>query len=280
MSVSPAYGAHAPNAFQRACIDFTRAAPAGGLIRTAASAVYRAALAAGGGVFDVDTYGRRFRFHPRDNLADKRALFFPRHWDAVERQVLLDAVTPGFVFLDVGANSGLYAVIVAGAAGPSGRVAAVEPQPDVKDWLAFNIAANPDGAPITHIDAALAGERGEAELHLAARNRGTASLGRGDGPTVTVPTLGLLDLMDDLGIERADALKIDIEGAEDRVMPPFFARCPRERLPRLILMETLSPDWSVDCVALAKQTGYETVADTRRNIALRLKSADDTGGRA
>jgi FkbM family methyltransferase len=270
MTDAPPYGACAPNAFQRACIDFTRAAPPRGPVRAAASLVYRAALAAGDGVFDVDTYGRHIRFHPRDNLADKRALFFPRHWDAVERKALLEAVAPGFVFLDVGANSGLYSLIVAGAAGPAGKVIAVEPQPEVKDWLAFNIAANADGAPIVHVDAAVAGGRGEAELHLPARNRGTASL-RGDGgPTVKVPTLGLLDLMDDHGVERADALKIDIEGAEDRVMPPFFEACPRARLPKMILMETLSRDWSVDCVDLAKRAGYAAVADTGRNVVLRL----------
>src|SRR5690606_27108010 len=131
-------------------------------------------------------------------------------------------ITPGFRFIDIGANTGLYSLFVAARAGADATIIAVEPQPEVKDWLAFNVAAN-GFATIHHVDAAVAAGPGTARLSLPARNRGAASIARADepklateAPTVEVSTLGILDLMDRFGIERADALKIDIEGAEEQ----------------------------------------------------------------
>ncbi len=83
-----------------------------------------------------------------------------------------------------------------------------------------------------------------------------------------VPTIGLFELMDYQGMERADALKIDIEGAEDTVMPAFLERCPPERLPRMIIIEILAQTWSVDCVQLAKDKGYAPLTQNKRNMVL------------
>lgn len=269
-AVSPAdppFGALAPNPLQAALIALVRAAPARGLGRLITSPVRRLLMASLSGPIDVETLGFKARLDPRDNLSDKRAALIPAAFDAAERAVLADAITPGFVFIDAGANTGLYSLFVAARAGPAARIVAIEPQPGVKERLAFNIAANGFADRIRVVACALAEGPGEAILHLPGHNRGQASL-QGDGAGVAVPTAALMAVMEEAGVTQADALKIDIEGAEERVLPAFFAACPKHRLPKLLLMER-NPGWATDCVGLAQAAGYRIVLDVGRNVVLR-----------
>lgn len=265
MSDDPPFGTYAPNAYQRALMAYTHSLPEAAAKHLAAPA--RALLLASiAGPIDAEPYGFKARLYPHDNLTDKRALVTPQCFDPRERAALAEHITPDFTFIDAGANTGLYSLFVALRAGPGARILAIEPQPGVKERLRCNIALN-GFSQIAHADTALAEGRGEARLSAPEKNRGEATIvDTTDG--VVVPTIGLFELMDEHGIARADALKIDIEGAEDRVLPPFFERCPGERLPRLLVMETLSRSWRVDCVALAKAAGYQTKVDTGRNLVL------------
>jgi FkbM family methyltransferase len=262
----PPWGAFAPNALERAILSATEAAPRRGLTRTLASAARGIMVLWRRGPVDVEVYGFKARLHHAENLADKRALFYPRHWDPAEREILATLIRPGFRFLDVGASTGLYSLFVAARA-PEAIIVAVEPQPDVKEWLAFNIAAN-GFTTIRCVDAAVAAGPGTATLNLSDRNRGAASLAKPGDRSIEVPTVGLLELMDRHGVERADALKIDIEGAEDIALVPFFESCPRERLPGCIIMEPNTKHWRVDCIELARRAGYVVRATTRMNTVL------------
>ncbi len=274
MARVPPWGALAPNAVERAVLAATRAAPRRGVRRTLASAARGVMKAWRRAPVDVEVYGFKARLHHRENLADKRALFYPRYWDATERDILASLIGPGFRFIDIGANTGLYSLFVAARAGPDALIVAVEPQPEVRDWLAFNVAAN-GFATIRCVGAAIAAGPGTARLALPTRNRGAASITRAaepkrrvESPTIEVATLGVLDLMDQFGIERADALKIDIEGAEDLALEPFFTACPPERLPAHIFMEANARLWRVDCVELARRAGYVERARTSMNTVL------------
>ncbi len=266
----PPFGAYAPGAFHGALLSITRSLPASKLGRSLASPVKNLILATRSNPVDIETFGAKTRLHPHDNLTDKRALVTPQLFDPVERAALAERFGDRFCFIDAGANTGLYSLFVAAAVGPGAKVIAIEPQPVIRERLAFNIDAN-GFSQISHADVALAEGPGVAHLVVRATNLGSSGLASGDGATeqiIDVPTAGLLEVMDAHGIERADALKIDIEGAEDRVLPGFFRDCPVERLPGLIIMETLSDSWQVDCVGLAKQIGYRAVGQTRRNILL------------
>lgn len=260
------WGAFAPSAFERAILEATARAPRRGPGRALAS-LQKGLIKGRRTPIDVEVYGFKARLHPRENLADKRALYHPRLWDSEERRILADLIRPGFRFIDVGANTGLYSLFVAARAGADALIVSVEPQPEVKDWLAFNIAAN-GFTTIRHVDAAIAAGPGTVKLSLSDRNRGAASIAHEGERTVEVPTMGLLDVMDRFGVERADALKIDIEGAEEQALVPFFAQCPPARLPAHIFMESTNAHATVDCVELVKRSGYVVRATTSMNTVL------------
>jgi FkbM family methyltransferase len=134
---------------------------------------------------------------------------------------LLLGQTADFVFVDIGANQGLYSLVA--AQNPRCRqIIAFEPVPATHALLAANVALN-DGASRTVLhQLAIAATVGEVQISVAADHTGTATLaGREDAKTdggVTIQTINA-PLLDPL---LAGALplfvKIDVEGLEAEVI--------------------------------------------------------------
>ena len=58
------------------------------------------------------------RLYPQRNVAEKRLAFTPQYFDAPERALLAERLKGEFVFLDVGASVGGYALFAARFGGP------------------------------------------------------------------------------------------------------------------------------------------------------------------
>jgi FkbM family methyltransferase len=137
------------------------------------------------------------------------------------------APRPGSVVVDVGANIGLFALrhALAGA-----RVFAVEPHPGAFGRLRRNIGANGLDGRVTALPWALGGASGWARLVGAPVTPRTRVV---PDPAGTVPLRTLDSLVADLGLERIDLLKLDVEGAEVAVLRGGRRALPRVR--RLVL---------------------------------------------
>ena len=89
--------------------------------------------------------------------------------------MLETALTPGFVFVDIGANAGAYTLFVAHRVGSSGKVLAVEPHPTARQRLQCNLDLN--GIDwVTIAPVALAEGPGVLSLFINDRNIGSSSL--------------------------------------------------------------------------------------------------------
>jgi FkbM family methyltransferase len=217
---------------------------------------------------DVERYGARMRLHPYNNNCEKKVLFTPQFFDPVERRLLAERLRPDCVFIDVGANVGAYTLFVAGQSGPGARILAVEPQPDIFDKLAFNIAQNPFGT-VKAVACAVADAPGELTLFVDQRNSGESSLkvvGTNEGAAIQVPAVTLLDLVRGEGISRIDAIKLDTEGAEDLILEPFLRTAPPSLHPGLIILEDGTDLWQTDLAALLTSHGYRRIERTRLNL--------------
>jgi FkbM family methyltransferase len=174
------------------------------------------------------------------------------------------------VFIDVGANVGLFSLFVAAQSDSHARILAIEPEPGNFARLQFNLAANP-GLPIEPVPLALGDADGEVVVEINTRDRGgTRTRQATAADPVRVPCRPLLALLRERGIERIDALKIDVEGAEDKVLAPFFRDAPRSLWPELILLEDTSILWAMDLFGLLERCGYRVAARTRLNVMLTL----------
>lgn len=222
----------------------------------------------GGRPLDVERYGARMRLHPYNNNCEKKVLFTPQFFDSQERAILKARLTDDAVFLDVGANIGAYALFVAALTGPRARILAVEPQPDVFDRLVYNIGQNPFGT-VKAIACAVADRAGELTLFIDPRNRGESSVkivGTHKSAAIRVPAVTLLSLCRSEGIERIDAIKLDVEGAEDLILEPFLREAPESLRPSLLIVEDGTEQWQMDLPALLEGYGYRRIARTRLNL--------------
>jgi FkbM family methyltransferase len=275
------WGSHAPRGVDRAVLAMTRAMPNNWLGLRLAMALRKIVMShLGDGALDTMLWNMRLRLYPRRNGCEKNALFTPQMFDVMERRVLADAVRQrldaraNFTFVDVGANVGLYSLFVTACGGTSARVLAIEPQPGILDRLRFHLAAN----ALDNIDVlacALGDRSGEATLIINDSDSGGTHLDKeglpaADGRRVSVPCKPLTDVLKEAKIAAIDALKIDVEGAEDLVLAPFLRDAPRSLLPRLILIEDTRGVWNVDLFALMAERGYAVAERSRQNVALRL----------
>jgi FkbM family methyltransferase len=218
---------------------------------------------------DVERMGARFRLYPDRNVCEKRILFTPDYFDRTEREFLASRIGPNFVFLDIGANVGGYSMAMAALAGPGSRILAVEPQPRIFERLIFNIGQNPFGT-VKAVDCAVADRNGEVTLFIDPRNQGESSVkivGSTGQTQLKVPARTLLDLVTQEGVDHVDAIKIDVEGAEDLILEPYFREAPEALWPKAILMENSVGVWQIDLPKLLNEKGYRPVAMMRRNLA-------------
>lgn len=266
-----AFGAHALTSWQNAVVLMTRRLPDTWLGRRLALWLRKPVLwSLPHCPIDLELLGFKMRLMPYDNVSEKRVMFTPQFFDTAELACLRARITPnGFQFVDVGANAGLYSLFVAARGGIDAKILAVEPQPVMLERLETNILLN-QFTTIQVAPVAVADEVGEIDLHLHATNRGEASISVEGGETVTVPCKPLLMLLDEAKITQPDAMKIDIEGAEDIVLGHFLRTAPRDRWPKILFMERNSHKWREDVLALALSAGYRELPAGRMNVILEL----------
>jgi FkbM family methyltransferase len=193
-----------------------------------------------GGSFDArlpsDAGGFRFACDLRDLIA--REVFFTGAYGPQETALLRAVLRPGSTFVDVGANWGYFTLLGAHLVGAGGRVAALEPDPRLFAMLAANLAAN-GLARVAALPVAAAAR--DAALTLAGHhpdggNWGVSSLvAGGDGPRFEVRGRPVDGVLDELGIERVELLKMDIEGAEDAALVGMADGLARGRYRRVLL---------------------------------------------
>jgi FkbM family methyltransferase len=263
------FGAHAPTGFARWAIERTRTLPnrwasrrLGFLLR------HLAVRSLAGRPLDVETLGARMRLYPYNNVCEKRILFTPQFFDPEERAILESRIGERFSFVDIGANVGAYTLFVAARAGAAGRILAVEPQPEIFDRLAYNIRQNPFGT-VKAVACAVADKTGELTLFLDPSNKGESSVkvvSSTQTGSVRVPAVTLVDLLHQEGFSHVDAVKLDVEGAEDLILDPFFRDAPASLHPSLLIIEDGRDQWQMDLPALLQRRGYRLLAQTRLNL--------------
>jgi hypothetical protein len=76
----------------------------------------------------------------------------------------------------------------------------------------------------------------------------------------------LLDLLNREGLTRVDAIKLDVEGAEDLVLGPFFRDAPASLYPSMFIVANVPERWQVDVVGLLASKGYRQILETKMNL--------------
>jgi FkbM family methyltransferase len=160
---------------------------------------------------EMNVWDRRMRAASLDRLV---ALGLHRlGWMGHDEAILLRRlVRPGMHLVDVGANIGLYSLLLARLVDRSGSVQAFEPEPNLFAILRENCVSN-NATNVFPFQCALGRVHGLASFHRSAFNSGDNRLGRASVgyDAVEVKVERFDDLQPD---SRPDFVKIDVQGHE------------------------------------------------------------------
>ena len=220
-------------------------------------------------VVDVQRFGLQWRLHRFGNVSDSRLLRRPDSFETEEISFILDRAVGNFVFIDVGANCGYWSLRIADKLAGQGSVIAIEPQPVMLERLRYNARVN--ALHLNHILGCVVGSQsGAAMLKLDERNLGRSRVS--DAGSLRVEMRTLLDIVQLAGLSRIDAIKVDVEGHEDRVLVPFLRNAADALLPEAIVAEcSWSGSWEDDWLAPARERGYREVRRTRNHNVILVR---------
>jgi FkbM family methyltransferase len=158
-------------------------------------------------------------FFPAQRMGFGKFIFAFREYYEPELAYLEKILSAGKVFIDVGANFGVYTLVASKLVGESGSVLAFEPAAQSFAILRQNIGLN-HFSNVRAFQVALAQTRSKAWLYHGWDPVGN-SLGKDplcgtEGEEVQTEALD--KLIEENGIDRVDAIKIDVEGAEELVL--------------------------------------------------------------
>jgi FkbM family methyltransferase len=160
---------------------------------------------------EINVWDRSMRAASLDRLV---ALGLHRlGWMGRDEAILLRRlVRPGMHVIDVGANIGLYSLLLARLAEPGGSVLAFEPEPNLFAVLRENCLSN-GATNIILFQCALGQTNGLALFHRSLFNSGNNRLGRASAGHDAVEVK--VERFDDLRPDsKPDFVKIDVQGHE------------------------------------------------------------------
>jgi len=140
-------------------------------------------------------------------------------------QIVRDHIDPNRDAIDVGANVGLFTVLLSNLLSSANKVLAIEPTPGALKYLRRNIEMNQQGSRVVVFDGVATNTTGEARLNVIAGMEEYSTLGAMAHPAVSgrshqqlaVASDTIDSLVSRFGL-RPGFLKIDTEGSEYDVL--------------------------------------------------------------
>lgn len=190
------------------------------------------------GILLTQAQGLKMYINATDDVIGPEILAYGCH-EEYETELFKKALSPSMVIADIGANMGYYSLIAAKLVGGRGKVYAFEPDPTNYDLLVANIHAN-NFTNIIPIQRVVSNKAETVKLFLDRGNSGAHTLCESNIQTdrsgfVEVEAITLDAYFNGEGNSRVDFIKMDVQGAEGRVIEKAHEILKRNNLK--ILME-------------------------------------------
>lgn len=208
------------------------------------------------------TFGPALAGDTRDMI--QQYIYFFGLWEPELTAWITSRLSPGDVFIDVGANIGYYSLLASTLVGRSGRVVAIEASPAIFRQLQENLARNGVGN-VRSVNVAVSDRKGIVQLFRGPdHNIGETSVFPAAGfvPDDSVEAAPLEEVIPRKELASARLIKIDIEGAERLVVPGIESLLHSSRTDLELIVEfhpqylTEPGQRADDLVKLVNSTGF------------------------
>lgn len=226
----------------------------------------------GGGTLLCQILGELKLFVIGDDVGFSPHMIFEGYWEFWLTRHFAKVVRPGDTVIDIGANLGYYTLLAADLVGESGRVVAIEPNPEVFRRLSASIAVNGFSARTSALNVALAagGERGKRPFFVpAGEPKNGRFVGASEDPallashgSISEVALGQINPDD---FQKVDLIKIDVEGAELMVLEHLRPLIERFR-PKIVCEINFARGYGWDDVVAAFGTEALTYLDFHSTV--------------
>ncbi len=234
-------------------------------------------LRLGGGVVEVGDF--RMHLDPKEYI-DGTLWFAPHQYDKLERRFILEHIPSNATgwFVDLGANIGFISLWLA-VHFPHAQVLSIEAFPRTYNKLVENIIIN-RLKNIIPVQVGVLDMHGKLPFYFDPTYSGNASLIRevcesahqNIQEVVEVDVVPLDTLFSQHAIDRCNLIKLDIEGAEERVLRRFFECAPSSVYPDYLWVEHLH---SPHLHEIVEPFGYRQCMRTKMNVIYERVKADE-----
>ncbi len=156
---------------------------------------------------------------PNDQGISTELSVFKKH-EPLTTKIISNTLKKGMVCLDVGSNIGYYVLLERKIIGDEGKIIAIEPSPQNFKYLQKNIELQ-NVKNITSFNFAGGEKDGTVTFFVNNKSNGCKVIPEGETPAhpsrgtlIKVPVKRLDDFIDELGLDRVDFLRMDVEGYE------------------------------------------------------------------
>jgi FkbM family methyltransferase len=193
----------------------------------------------------------RYRIFPQFGLS-----YLYGGWEPEAQGVMIRLLKKGGTAYDIGANYGMHALLMARLVGPSGRIYAFEPVPSIFRGLKEHVEMN-RFRQVECVQVGVWDRTGKTRFysgdHLGAGH--CAEVGETLGYSMEIETVSLDDFVFEKNHHPPDFIKIDVEGAEGRVLSG--ARRVLETYHPVLLIDLHNPEQDVAVGTTLMHLGYQ-----------------------
>jgi len=161
-------------------------------------------------------------------------------------QTICTLLKPGMTFIDIGSNKGDFSLLAAKIVEDTGAVLAFEPELDNCHWMRRSMELNGYNN-ITLYDIALGDTNEPTQLYLGEKSGWHSlipSTLNPDQGTIDIQMRALDDVLGDIECKHVDMIKIDVEGAELKVLEGAKSTLSNNK--EIILLIDIHPQLGVD----------------------------------
>ena len=261
------FGAHKPSFLVGLIIKITRSLGKNWFSKRLIFFLRRAALNFSGECIDTELFKGQARLYTKANICEKRALFSPQIFESFERNFISNYAKDGAIFIDIGSNIGLYSLSLGARYKDftNTKIHSIEPHPDLYKRLQFNTSLNKD-FPIKIHNLAIMDKNQEFNLKINENNLGQTMIS--DDGQIKVIGKKLNTFLKEENINKVSALKIDVEGNEEKVLIPFLKDENKKLFPKIIIIERNDNLWDSDLIKILNNFNFRIYKKTKMNYIL------------